>query len=151
MTRSINWLPKKFRTPPPISSEHFHEYLEFPIRLGLFNRTSQWTISVHRRKKVILLASVYLYNYMSSAAHRFGRVEFWIFVLIFFHWAVSLASCACLHKTNNKYSIFKFNTSNSMSCRGHYLTKSFLCSLRKYERIILCLIMSILCKNCQIW
>ena len=28
---------------------------------------------------------------MSSAAHRFGRVEFWIFVLISFH-------CACLEK-----------------------------------------------------
>ena len=52
---------------------------------------------------------------MSLAAHRFERVKFWIFVLIFFH-------SACLKKTatNICYSKFKLKTL-LMSYRGHVI------------------------------
>ena len=45
---------------------------------------------------------------MSSAAHRFGRVEFWIFVLIFFH-------SACLQKTTTNICYSKFKTQLSQN------------------------------------
>ena len=56
---------------------------------------------------------------MSSAAHQFGRVEFWMLVFNFFH-------CAC---TDSKYSIFKI---------GHVQIDEL---PRTLEKIVACLIM----------
>ena len=48
---------------------------------------------------------------MSSAAHQFGRIEFWI-LNIFLIFSTALA-----YRANIRYS--KFDTSKSISCRGH--------------------------------
>ena len=75
---------------------------------------------VRRQQKFDKISKLIQSSLMSLIALYFRRVEFWILNISFdfFH-------CACLQKTTtNKYLIFKnqhskFDTTKSMSCRGH--------------------------------